>query len=160
MLIGAGDFNSTRTPSPAEPPSSRSIFAVPDGFARWLLSRHNETQFGDYIAISKISMAFIPRLLSAGRDHYFLLGPRGTGKTFWCTHQYPDALRVDLLNPAVLRRYTAAPEYLIEVVGANPGAKHILIDEIQKAPTLLEVVHELSRKHTRSSGCRCSKPVG
>jgi predicted AAA+ superfamily ATPase len=93
-------------------------------------------------------VTFIPRLLSAGRDHYFLLGPRGTGKTPWCTHQYPDALRVDLLNPAVLRRYTAAPEYLIEVVGANPGAKHILIDEIQKLPTLLEVVHLLIERRT------------
>jgi predicted AAA+ superfamily ATPase len=112
------------------------------------LSRHNETQFGGFIAILKNSMAFIPRLLSAGRDHYFLLGPRGTGKTSWCTHQYPDALRVDLLNPAVLRRYTAAPEYLIEVVGANPGAKHILIDEIQKLPTLLQVVHLLIERKT------------
>ena len=93
-------------------------------------------------------MAFIPRLLTAGRDHYFLLGPRGTGKTSWCTHQYPDALRVDLLNPAILRRYTAAPEYLIEVVGANSGAKQILIDEIQKLPALLEVVHLLIERKT------------
>jgi len=93
-------------------------------------------------------VAFIPRLLTAGRDHYFLLGPRGTGKTSWCTHQYPDALRVDLLNPAILRRYTAAPEYLIEVVGANSGAKQILIDEIQKLPALLEVVHLLIERKT------------
>ena len=93
-------------------------------------------------------MAFIPRLLSAGRDHYFLLGPRGTGKTSWCTHQYPDALRVDLLNPAILRRYMAAPEYLIEVIGANSRAKQILIDEIQKLPALLEVVHLLIERKT------------
>jgi uncharacterized protein len=93
-------------------------------------------------------LAFIPRLLTAGRDHYFLLGPRGTGKTSWCTHQYPDALRVDLLNPAILRRYTAAPEYLIEVVEANSAAKQILIDEIQKLPALLEVVHLLIERKT------------
>jgi uncharacterized protein len=95
-----------------------------------------------------VPVAFIPRLLTAGRDHYFLQGPRGTGKTSWCTHQYPDALRVDLLNPAVLRRYTAAPEYLIETVGANSGAKQILIDEIQKLPALLEVVHLLIERKT------------
>jgi predicted AAA+ superfamily ATPase len=93
-------------------------------------------------------VAFIPRLLSAGSDHYFLLGPRGTGKTSWCTHQYPDALRVDLLNPAILRRYMAAPEYLIEVIGANAGAKQIVIDEIQKLPALLEVVHLLIERKT------------
>jgi uncharacterized protein len=110
------------------------------------LSRHNETRFGGCTAILRTPVAFIPRLLSVGRDHHFLLGPRGTGKTSWCTHQYPDALRIDLLNRVVLRRYTASPEYLIEVVGANPATKHIVIDEIQKLPTLLEVVHLLIEK--------------
>lgn len=93
-------------------------------------------------------MAFIRRMMAAGRDHFFLLGPRGTGKTSWCAHEYPDALRVDLLNPAVLRRYSATPEYLIELIAANAKAKHIVIDEIQKLPTLLEVVHLLIERKT------------
>lgn len=88
-------------------------------------------------------MVFLPRLLTPGTDHFFLLGPRGTGKTLWCAHEYPDALRVDLLNPAVLRRYTVGPEYLIELVEANSKSKHVVIDEIQKLPALLEVVHLL-----------------
>lgn len=88
-------------------------------------------------------LAFIPRLLTTERDHFFLLGPRGTGKTLWCAHEYPDALRVDLLNPSVLRRYSVEPEYLIELVAANLKAKHVVIDEIQKLPALLEVVHLL-----------------
>jgi predicted AAA+ superfamily ATPase len=79
-------------------------------------------------------MVFLPRLLTPGVDHFFLLGPRGTGKTLWCAHEYPDALRVDLLNPAVLRRY---------MVEANSKSKHVVIDEIQKLPALLEVVHLL-----------------
>ena len=87
-------------------------------------------------------------MVRAGRDHFFLLGPRGTGKTSWCTHEYPDALRVDLLNPAVLRRYSATPEYLIELVEANAKARQIVIDEIQKLPTLLEVVHLLIERKT------------
>jgi predicted AAA+ superfamily ATPase len=88
-------------------------------------------------------MGFIPRLLATGRDHFFLLGPRGTGKTSWCAQQYPDALRIDLLNPAVLRRYSVEPEYLINIVEANTKARHIVIDEVQKLPSLLEVVHLL-----------------
>ena len=88
-------------------------------------------------------MSFLPRLLNAGKDHFFLLGPRGTGKTLWCAHEYPDALRIDLLNPAVLRRYSVEPEYLMEFVEANAKASHIVIDEIQKLPALLEVVHLL-----------------
>lgn len=74
-------------------------------------------------------MGFLPRLLTPGTDHFFLLGPRGTGKTLWCAHEYSDALRVHLLNPAVLRRYTVEPEYLIELVEANSKAKHILLIE-------------------------------
>jgi len=88
-------------------------------------------------------MTYFPRLLAPGRDHYFLLGPRGTGKTLWCRHQYPAALRIDLLNPAVLRQYSAQPEYLKEVLAANADKKHIVIDEIQKLPVLLEMVHLL-----------------
>ena len=88
-------------------------------------------------------MTYFPRLLAPGRDHYFLLGPRGTGKTLWCRHQYPAALRIDLLNPAVLRQYSAQPEYLTEVLAANADKKHIVIDEIQKLPVLLEMVHLL-----------------
>jgi predicted AAA+ superfamily ATPase len=87
-------------------------------------------------------------MMTTGRDHFFLLGPRGTGKTSWCTHEYPNALRVDLLNPAVLRRYLATPEYLIELMAANAKATHVVIDEIQKLPTLLEVVHLLIERKT------------
>src|SRR6266481_8158832 len=88
-------------------------------------------------------MAFIARFLTLGRDHSFLLGPRGTGKTLWCAHQFPNALRVDLLDPATLRQLMAQSERLRELVDANIQKKHIVIDEIQKLPELLEVVHQL-----------------
>jgi predicted AAA+ superfamily ATPase len=93
-------------------------------------------------------MPYAPRLLSPSRDHYFLLGPRGTGKTSWCAQQYPDALRIDLLNPPTLRQYSAQPEYLKELVTANAKTKHVVIDEIQKLPALLEVVHLLIERKT------------
>ncbi|MEW6167374.1 MAG: hypothetical protein AB1651_06720 [Pseudomonadota bacterium] len=53
---------------------------------------------------------FIPRAFVPGRDHFFLLGPRGTGKTSWCIERYPEALRIDLLDPALLRQLSARPE--------------------------------------------------
>ena len=92
-------------------------------------------------------MAFVPRFLDPGRAHYFLLGPRGTGKTSWCAHQYPEALRVDLLDPAVLRQLSARPERLAELV-AGATNKQIVIDEVQKLPELLEVVHLLIERKT------------
>jgi len=92
-------------------------------------------------------MAFVPRFLDPGRGHYFLLGPRGTGKTFWCAHQYPEALRIDLLDPAALRQLSARPERLAELV-AGTRKKRIVIDEVQKLPELLEVVHLLIERKT------------
>lgn len=88
-------------------------------------------------------MAFVPRLFSGSKDHFFLFGPRGTGKTLWCSHEYPDALRIDLLDPAAVRRYSAQPERLREIVEANSRKPQVFIDEIQKVPELLEVVHLL-----------------
>ncbi len=79
-------------------------------------------------------------------DHFFLLGPRGTGKTQWVMHRYPEALRIDLLDPAVHREYAARPERLHEVVVANPQCAQVVIDEVQKQPDLLEVVHLLIEK--------------
>ena len=88
-------------------------------------------------------MVFLSRFLTPGKDHFFLLGPRGTGKTLWTQHQFPDALRIDLLDPAAHREFAARPERLIEIVEANPQRKQVVIDEIQKLPALLEVVHLL-----------------
>ena len=93
-------------------------------------------------------MAYVPRLFSPGRDHFFLLGPRGTGKTSWCRHQYPEALYIDLLDPSMLRQLTARPERLVEIVDANRAKRQVVIDEIQKLPTLLEVVQLLIERKT------------
>jgi len=88
-------------------------------------------------------MEFIPRFFRPGKEHFFLLGPRGTGKTLWTRHHYPDALRVDLLDPETHRSLAARPERLIELVAANSERPQVVIDEIQKLPALLEVVHLL-----------------
>ena len=51
-------------------------------------------EIGISSAILRLRMAFIPRIFTPSRDHFFLLGPRGTGKTLWSTHHYPKALRI------------------------------------------------------------------
>lgn len=84
----------------------------------------------------------IPRFFKDCSQSYFLFGPRGTGKSSWLANRYPDALYIDLLNPEVLREYLAYPERLkMRVEGSD--SPQIIIDEIQKAPTLLSVVHRL-----------------
>lgn len=90
-----------------------------------------------------MSISFIPRLLAIPKGHFFLLGPRGTGKTAWCNAQFKSALRIDLLNAATLREYSSRPERLIAAVSAHADKKPIVIDEIQKLPQLLDAVHLL-----------------
>ncbi len=92
------------------------------------------------------NMAYLKRFLQVSSDHFFLLGPRGTGKTLWTRHRFPDALRIDLLDPAVHRELVARPERLVELVAGNRHKKQIVLDEVQKLPELLEVVHALIEK--------------
>jgi predicted AAA+ superfamily ATPase len=51
-------------------------------------------------------------------------------------------LYIDLLAPLHARRLSARPEHLEEMVSASP-ASTIVIDEVQKIPELLEVVHRI-----------------
>ncbi len=88
-------------------------------------------------------MTTLPRFLTLPRGSFFLFGPRGTGKTTWLRTVLPDALVVDLLKPEEYRRLSARPERLRERVrGAPPGAD-VVVDEIQRIPELLNVVHAL-----------------
>ena len=72
---------------------------------------------------------------------YFLFGPRGTGKSTWLKKHYPDAFFVDFIDPETFRLYSAAPERLRQVLIEKPDKKIIVIDEVQKAPEILNVVH-------------------
>ena len=88
-------------------------------------------------------METTPRYFIPPTDHFFLLGPRGTGKTWLTQRCFPEALRVDLLEPEILRSLSARPERLRELIAARPEVLQVVIDEVQKLPELLEVVHLL-----------------
>jgi predicted AAA+ superfamily ATPase len=88
-------------------------------------------------------MKFYKRLFHPPKQSFFLFGPRGTGKTTLIHRLYPDALWIDLLKPNLLRTYSARPERLYELVAAHPEKNEIVIDEVQKVPSLLSVVHSL-----------------
>lgn len=88
-------------------------------------------------------MEFVSRFFTPPSGHFFLLGPRGTGKTSLVRTRFPEALRIDLLDPEMLRRLSARPEHLIELVAGRREAGDVVIDEVQKLPELLEVIHLL-----------------
>ena len=88
-------------------------------------------------------MEFLPRFFRAPNQSFFLLGPRGTGKSSWIRNEYPSATIVDLLRPDVYREMSARPERLSELVSAEPGTQPVVVDEVQRVPELLNVVHSL-----------------
>jgi len=94
-------------------------------------------------AILRRKMETTLRFFQPPVGHFFLLGPRGTGKTWWTRAHFPGAMRVDLLDPGTLRELAARPERLRERLAAEKGVSAVVIDEVQKLPELLEVVHGL-----------------
>ncbi len=77
------------------------------------------------------------------KQSVFLWGPRQTGKTTLLKQTYPDALRLDLLKSDLLMRYLREPSLLREKLMAVPSPQPVVIDEIQKAPVLLDEIHYL-----------------
>ncbi len=94
-------------------------------------------------------MTTLPRFLPIPPGSFFLFGPRGTGKTTWLRAKLPDALVVDLLRPEEFRRFAARPERLREMVRAVRPGGDVVVDEIQRVPELLNVVHELVERGHR-----------
>ncbi len=92
-------------------------------------------------------MHYIPRLIiPPKKESFFLFGPRGTGKSTWLAKSFPKALRIDLLDRETERKFLAKPERLIDYISSlNPGDVCI-IDEVQRAPDLIPVIHVLIEK--------------
>ena len=90
-----------------------------DGFSGWL--RASLFDFGINSSILRRKVESKPRFFPPPADRFFLLGPRGTGKTWWTRHEFPDALRVDLLDPETLRAMAARPERLRNGWRRNPA---------------------------------------
>ncbi|MBL4818775.1 MAG: ATP-binding protein [Deltaproteobacteria bacterium] len=87
------------------------------------------------------------RLIQLPKKHsIFLFGPRGSGKStllsqmFFKEHSY----WIDLLDPEQEERFALKPSELASIVRALPNKiTHVVIDEVQKNPKLLDVVHSL-----------------
>lgn len=92
----------------------------------------------------------IQRILTLPLDHSVLLfGARGVGKNSLLEDDFKlnKNLYIDLLDPLEEARFSANPNELINLSMALPEhVTHIIIDEIQKVPKLLDVVHLLIEK--------------
>ena len=71
----------------------------------------------------------------------FLWGPRRVGKSFWIRNHLPEAKVIDLLLSDTFAEYASMPSLLRERFQEHKGT--IVIDEVQKIPSLLDEVHWL-----------------
>jgi predicted AAA+ superfamily ATPase len=86
------------------------------------------------------------RLIQPPRDKsFFLLGPRGTGKTTWVRASFPHALYVDLLEAEFFNVLLANPQRLEGFIPRG-FRDWVIIDEVQRVPELLNEVHRLIEK--------------
>ena len=86
------------------------------------------------------------RLPKLSKSHsFFLFGARGTGKTALLTQHFhsKEALWIDLLNPELANELSAYPNRLQDRIAPHAGkTPWVVIDEVQKVPVLLEIVHQ------------------
>ncbi len=88
-----------------------------------------------------------PRLLEAPTSSFFLFGPRGTGKSSFVATTFPGAQVFDLLQSEIWLELHSEPGRLGRRIPERFRG-WVVIDEVQKAPALLDEVHRLieSRK--------------
>lgn len=72
---------------------------------------------------------------------HFLFGARQTGKSTLLRNLFPDALYVNLLAADTFRLLSSNPESLRQSL--TPHQKLVIIDEVQKLPSILDEVHLL-----------------
>lgn len=90
-------------------------------------------------------------------ESFFLWGPRQTGKTSLLRLTYPRASWIDLLKTDEFARYAQRPARLREEILAGPTGQVVVIDEVQKVPSILDEVHWLIENHaTRFALCGSS----
>jgi uncharacterized protein len=77
------------------------------------------------------------------KESFFLWGPRQSGKTTLLKSLFNTSVWIDLLKSDQFRMFMQSPNRLREIVQADPTITHVVIDEIQKVPDLLDEIHWL-----------------
>jgi predicted AAA+ superfamily ATPase len=97
------------------------------------------------------------RRLSPPKGSFFLLGPRGTGKSTWLRASFPGAHRFDLLDQALYQSYLADPGLFAAELRALPRGSTVIVDEVQRLPSLLNEVHRfMEERRLRFALCGSS----
>lgn len=86
--------------------------------------------------------ALYKRLLAPpATSSFFLFGLRGVGKSTWVRQTFPEALRFDLLDEGLFQSYLRDPRLFGRELLRAPSGQTIIVDEVQRLPSLLNEVH-------------------
>lgn len=83
------------------------------------------------------------RLLPLPERTFFLFGPRSTGKTTWLRHHLPHALWKNLLLDSDYLPLLGDLRSFRHEVDACADGSWVVIDEVQRIPSLLREVHDI-----------------
>jgi predicted AAA+ superfamily ATPase len=81
------------------------------------------------------------RLIKPPKGSFFLFGVRGVGKSTWARAQFPGAHVVDLLEEGRYQMLLANPGLLALELQDLAASRPVVLDEVQRAPSLLNEVH-------------------
>jgi predicted AAA+ superfamily ATPase len=99
----------------------------------------------------------LPRLLQAPSQSFFLLGPRGSGKSTWLRATFPEAHVINLLAEETYQRLLANPGLFANELRALTSNRWVIVDEVQRLPNLLNEVHRfIEEKRLRFVLCGSS----
>ena len=84
-----------------------------------------------------------PRLARVPDRSFFLLGMRGVGKSTWVRQVLPEARRFDLLDEALFTDLLADPSLFGRLLEGTEAGDWVVVDEVQRIPSLLNEVHRL-----------------
>jgi predicted AAA+ superfamily ATPase len=83
----------------------------------------------------------LKRILKVPGQSFFLLGPRGSGKSTWLGSKFPHAHVINLLSEEIYQRLLSNPGQFAAELRAVSNDRWVVVDEVQRLPSLLNEVH-------------------
>lgn len=90
-----------------------------------------------------------PRLLRPPAGSFFLFGVRGVGKTTWVRSAFPEAHVIDLLDEDLYHSLLSDPAAFAAELAAIPSTVSVVVDEVQRIPSLLNEIHRAIERDRR-----------
>ena len=90
----------------------------------------------------KIISRLLEPQLSRSKKSILLLGPRQTGKSTLLSSMFTDALKINLADEAEYLDFASDPK-MLEKRLAGRRTDHVVIDEIQRLPSLLNTIQKI-----------------